>query len=129
MLGGHNSAHLLTDLSNLVGAAIPGSNSTIYVKPRRGQRSGSGLVRSDCVIRGIAYFTGETIGVASSNCLECRCAKNSMYCTPLCCLRKTSVDEHNGFNYRRMEPFNRPVEPNPLAHIYQDLGLPPSGSI
>ena len=91
--------------------------------------SKSGLVRADCVIRGIAYFTGETIGVASNNCLECRCAKSSMFCTPLCCFQSTTVEENFGFNYRRVDTQNRVADPNPLAHLNEELGLPPMGSI
>ncbi|XP_054159618.1 kielin/chordin-like protein [Oppia nitens] len=114
---------------------IPERNQTMYVKSRRlRQRYGSrkldeGLVRADCVIRGIAYFTGETIGVASNNCLECRCARNSMYCSPLCCTyQRTTTEENFGINYRRIDTQSRVPDPNPLAHIYEDMGLSPTGA-
>jgi len=80
------------------------------------------------VIRGIAYLTGEIIGVASNNCLECRCAKNSMYCTPLCCFKRASVNEDLN-NYRANRNEDRLSDPNPLAHLNEELGLPPGGSI
>ncbi len=116
--------------------AIPERNQTqASANPvRRRQKYGSrksdkGLVEADCVIRGIAYFTGETIGVASNNCLECRCAKNSMYCTPLCCFQRASVNEDFATNYRMNRQEVRFSDPNPLAHLNEELGLPPAGSI
>jgi len=60
----------------MIGLAIPERNQTTYTKTRRRQkfglrRSDQGLVETNCVIPGTAYLTGQTIGVASNNFLEC----------------------------------------------------------
>ncbi|KAH9392581.1 hypothetical protein TYRP_005663 [Tyrophagus putrescentiae] len=81
------------------------------------------LVAADCLIRGIAYRVGETVGVASSNCLHCYCARQSLLCVPLCCyeplLQTTSKGRESRDDQQAVE-YHRAVhrrEPHPLAYL------------
>ncbi|RWS14661.1 filaggrin-like protein [Dinothrombium tinctorium] len=109
--------------------ALPDSKVSLIRAKYGSRKFGDRPVKGDCVIRGISYFTGEIIGVATSNCLECRCAKNSMYCTPLCCYEHTTSVEEEAEKKYRFQQEKRPLDPNPLAHISEELGLPPRGAI
>jgi len=40
-----------------------------------------------CTILGVKYGLGEVVGVASTPCLECRCAAGDLFCSPRCCFR------------------------------------------
>ncbi|CAG2114518.1 unnamed protein product [Medioppia subpectinata] len=92
----------------ITAVTIPERNATLYVKSRRRQKYGSRK---------------------SDEGLECRCAKNSMYCSPLCCtFQRTTIEENFGVNYRRIDVQNRVADSNPLSHIYEELGLPPVGA-
>lgn len=88
--------------------------ATIYGQRKRG----SGLVKADCIIRGIAYFVGETVGVASSDCLRCQCARTSLLCTPLCCYEPIVPSARSLNSFKSLYPqafYSR--DPHPLHHL------------
>lgn len=107
-------------------AAIPEKYQTAgFRKDWRmyGQRHhGSGFVQADCLIRGIAYLVGETVGVASSACLRCHCAKGSLLCVPLCCYEpiRSSSPAHRSSREQIEQSLYRTVQqrhPHPLEHL------------
>lgn len=89
-------------------------NSVFYGQRQRG----SGLVKGDCIIRGIAYLIGETVGIASSSCLQCHCAKQSLLCIPLCCYEP--IDSYTNIQNSMEKLFSvsiRARDPHPLEHL------------
>ncbi|XP_043233270.1 uncharacterized protein LOC122387267 [Amphibalanus amphitrite] len=71
-----------------------------------------------CSILGVKYELGEVIGVASDNCLECRCAAQAMFCSPKCCF--FALEERLLREGRRSSPDQEPPRPHPLqAYIIE----------
>jgi len=40
-----------------------------------------------CTILGVRYDLGDVVGIATDVCQECRCAAQSLYCSPKCCFK------------------------------------------
>lgn len=40
-----------------------------------------------CTILGVRYHLGDVVGIATDVCQECRCAAQSLYCSPKCCFK------------------------------------------
>ncbi|XP_022250576.1 kielin/chordin-like protein isoform X2 [Limulus polyphemus] len=75
------------------------------------------LCPPDCVILSVPYRRGETIGVASNSCLECRCANGSMFCSPKCCFQPTGPEENSFLVSRSGRRSWVPVVEHPLAYL------------
>lgn len=73
---------------------------------------------NDCTILGVRYELGQVVGVASDPCQECRCAAQSLFCSPKCCFLPSQLDS------RRLgqEPYDeyralQPLAQHPLAYV------------
>ncbi|XP_065571947.1 uncharacterized protein LOC136034602 [Artemia franciscana] len=58
---------------------------------------------NSCKIAGIMYQVGETVGVASDLCLECRCAAQKLFCSPKCCFKPAPLFVNNRPTYRSLD--------------------------
>ncbi|XP_022250583.1 uncharacterized protein LOC111087611 isoform X3 [Limulus polyphemus] len=102
--------------------AIPDHNQTFpmkYTLKRDGQKYKTEEEQNapDCVILSVPYRRGETIGVASNSCLECRCANGSMFCSPKCCFQPTGPEENSFLVSRSGRRSWVPVVEHPLAYL------------
>ncbi|XP_037087133.1 uncharacterized protein LOC119107700 [Pollicipes pollicipes] len=68
-----------------------------------------------CSIMGVRYELGEVIGVASDNCLECRCAAQAMFCSPKCCF--FALEERLLREGRQASADERLPRPHPLQAL------------
>ncbi|XP_022250551.1 kielin/chordin-like protein isoform X1 [Limulus polyphemus] len=101
---------------------IPDHNQTFpmkYTLKRDGQKYKTEEEQNapDCVILSVPYRRGETIGVASNSCLECRCANGSMFCSPKCCFQPTGPEENSFLVSRSGRRSWVPVVEHPLAYL------------
>ncbi|XP_042898421.1 uncharacterized protein [Parasteatoda tepidariorum] len=68
----------------------------------------------DCNVLGVPYKTGDLMGVASSFCMECRCGKQNMFCSPRCCFQYADFNENT--TLREQQQYFRP-QPHPLHYL------------
>ncbi|KAG8201456.1 hypothetical protein JTE90_024326 [Oedothorax gibbosus] len=73
----------------------------------------------DCNILGVPYKTGDLMGIATSFCLECRCAERKLYCSPRCCF---NYAKYHMSPIEKMVAAQRLVVPlkNPLRHLLEE---------
>jgi len=71
-----------------------------------------------CSILGVKYQLGEVIGVASDNCLECRCAAQALFCSPKCCF--FAVEERLLREGRQVRAEDDKRRPHPLHTLLRD---------
>jgi len=76
-----------------------------------------------CTILGVKYGLGEVVGVATTPCMECRCAAGDLFCSPRCCFttaplapNRLQVRQHEQGLLRGQEPL-----PHPLSGIRHQL--------
>lgn len=62
-----------------------------------------------CTILGIHYQLGEVIGVATDVCRECRCAAQSLFCSPKCCFKPAPLQQVTGDFVRVLEQSPAPA--------------------
>lgn len=79
--------------------------------------------RPDCRILGVPYKTGDLVGVASHSCLECRCARNELYCSPRCCFSRLDLGDKPSAVMRALSRGSRIPERHPLDHLWKDQDL------
>ncbi|CAG0893645.1 unnamed protein product [Cyprideis torosa] len=81
-------------------------------------------VDTSCSILGVQYNLGETIGVASNVCLECRCAAGSLYCSPKCCFNPAGVSAADAQKYLGASSSRTPrvSREHPLQHLLEEVG-------
>ncbi|KAF8791180.1 uncharacterized protein LOC129959638 [Argiope bruennichi] len=72
----------------------------------------------DCTVLGVPYRTGDLMGIATKFCLECRCGRQNMFCSPRCCFKHASLHENVS---DREAAVRGPVTPDkhPLYHLFK----------
>ncbi|GAB6030876.1 hypothetical protein CHUAL_007708 [Chamberlinius hualienensis] len=109
------------------GQPLPFSDNALKKLPKSDLPSTSNATNLQCDILGVKYGIGELVGVASDPCMECRCALDSLYCSPKCCFQP-SVDEKLSDSLtdpskasRADDPIWLPVLANPLMHLKSEF--------
>ncbi|KAI9557034.1 hypothetical protein GHT06_016831 [Daphnia sinensis] len=79
-----------------------------------------------CTILGIHYQLGEVIGVATDVCRECRCAAQSLFCSPKCCFKPAPLQQVTGDFVRVLEQSPAPASAleaplHPLHYIKSEF--------
>jgi len=81
-------------------------------------------IDNDCTILGVKYQLGQVVGVASDQCQECRCAAQSLWCSPKCCFKPAPFEivPHlmTVFEETRNQPSETAVQKNPLHYIQSE---------
>lgn len=74
-----------------------------------------------CSILGVRYELGEVVGVATDSCQECRCAAQSLFCSPKCCFKPAPL-QLAGDTIRFLEQGIDPQEgpQHPLYYIQSE---------
>lgn len=93
--------------------SVPTMAAIAQVKPR-GKSQEQKLT---CDILGVEYKVGELVGVASDPCMECRCALDSLYCSPKCCFQPAETLQDASKASRSDDVNWYPVLSNPLKHL------------
>ncbi|KAI2808729.1 hypothetical protein BLOT_006674, partial [Blomia tropicalis] len=114
------------DRNYLEGQRIPVKNSCIHCFCDRGR---SKCYRQNCppppvgcrmVVNTDSCHSSSynCIGIASSSCLQCHCAKQSLLCIPLCCYEP--IDSYTNIQNSMEKLFSvsiRARDPHPLEHL------------
>ncbi|GIY04129.1 uncharacterized protein CEXT_476081 [Caerostris extrusa] len=74
--------------------------------------------RGDCTVLGVPYRTGDLMGIATKFCLECRCGRQNMFCSPRCCFKHANLYE-NATERIAAERGPRIPDKHPLYHIFK----------
>lgn len=74
----------------------------------------------DCNILGVPYKVGDLMGIATSYCLECRCAIRKMYCSPKCCFHNVDYDMTPSEQLAATRYPKTPVR-HPLSHLITEF--------
>lgn len=74
-----------------------------------------------CTILGVKYNLGEVIGVASSVCMECRCAAGKMFCSPRCCFLPSPLSLTIAHLNSLTSAGSPPPRPHPLHYIRNQI--------
>jgi len=81
----------------------------------------SQLLDRGCTILGVRYELGDVVGIATDVCQECRCAAQSLYCSPKCCFKVAPFqinDQHiRAYQNTPTGNSNEPVVQHPLHFV------------
>lgn len=78
-----------------------------------------------CTILGVRYHLGDVVGIATDVCQECRCAAQSLYCSPKCCFKAApfQINEQLIRSYEDTPASNTndPVVQHPLHFVQSEF--------